>query len=83
MLPRSGGFQSNIVLSSVEWRSLLSNLSEDKIDELLLILEEEVGMSKDIGMETDRKLTVNKTRYLQRLEKLKIRMENLNDKANG
>ncbi len=83
MLPLSSGFRANVVLSSVEWAGILKNLDESRIDELLLILEEESGMNSDNEREKDRKLTMNRSTYLQRLEKLKIRIEDLTRKSNA
>lgn len=82
MLPLSQGFRSNVILSAGEWTAVLKKMDEAKIDELLLILEEESGMNKDIEKEKDRKLTFNRSSYLQRLEKLKIRIEDLTRKSN-
>ncbi len=81
LLPVSPGFRANVVLTENQWAGILQSLDEKKIDELLLILEEEKAMNQDVEKEKDRKLTVNQTAYLQRLEKLKIRMESLNHKT--
>lgn len=81
LLPISPGFRANVVLTANQWAGILMGLDEKKIDELLLILEEEKGMNMDVEKEKVRKLTVNQTAYLQRLEQLKIRMESLNHKT--
>lgn len=81
LLPYSPGFRANVVLTENQWAGILMGLDEKKIDELLLILEEEKGMNADVEKEKVRKLTVNQTAYLQRLEQLKIRMESLNHKT--
>lgn len=83
LLPLSQGFRSNVVFSDKEWAGILANLDESRIDELLLILEEERDMNGDVENEKDRKLTMNRSAYLQRLEKLKIRIEDLTRKSNA
>lgn len=81
LLPASPGFRANVVLTANQWAGILATLDEKKIDELLLVLEEEKGMNEDVEKEKVRKLTVNQTSYLQRLEQLKIRMESLTHKS--
>ena len=81
LLPVSPGFRANVVLTANQWVGILKSLDEKKIDELLLVLEEEKGMNQDVETEKLRKLTINQTAYLQRLEKLKVRMESLRHKA--
>ena len=81
LLPSSLGFRANVVLTANQWAGILATLDEKKIDELLLVLEEEKEMNEDVEKEKVRKLTVNQTSYLQRLEQLKIRMESLTHKA--
>lgn len=77
MLPRSAGFRANLNLSSEQWAGILSKLDEKKIDELMLILNEEKDMNGEVIKEKERKLAVNHSKYLQRLEKLKLRAESL------
>ena len=81
LLPVSPGMQANIVLSVNEWAGILQQIDEDKIDDLLLLLEEEGSMMSEIEKETKRKTEVNTAKYLQRLEQLKMRAESLKYKT--
>ncbi len=76
LLEQSGGMSTiPMKLSSNQWAGILSKLQEDRIDELLLILDEEQSMKALDDQTSKRKEQVNKTRYLHRLEKLKILLE--------
>lgn len=81
MLPQSPGMQANIVLSANEWAGILQQIDEDKIDDLLLLLEEEGSMISEVEKETTRKMEINTAKYLQRLEQLKLRAESLKYKT--
>lgn len=61
------------------WAGILSRLDEEKVDEFLLILEEERGMFADVEAKAERKREANRGKYLQLLENLKITMEQLPD----
>ena len=61
------------------WAGILSKLEEDKVDEFLMILEEERGMFADVEAKADRKRAASRGKYLQLLENLKITMEKLPD----
>jgi|GEM_PF-4437183 len=61
------------------WAGIFSKLEEEKVDEFLMILEEEHGMFADIDAKAGRKRLVNQKKYLQLLENLKITMEKLPD----
>lgn len=81
MLEKSPASNMNFVFSEAEWAGILSDLDEEKLDELLLILNEEHSMRKDVEKEQLRKKETNKARYLQRLENLKVRAESLQYKS--
>lgn len=77
LMEKSKAMMANLQMNAQDWAGILADLDEEKIDELLLILDEENIMQGDIQKESARKKEVNKTRYLQRLENLKIRSESL------
>jgi hypothetical protein len=77
LMEKSPAMMANLQMGSTDWSGILADLDEEKIDELLLILDEESLMHSDVQKEKVRKKEVNKTRYLQRLENLKIRAESL------
>ncbi|OGJ44652.1 hypothetical protein A3J23_00020 [Candidatus Peregrinibacteria bacterium RIFCSPLOWO2_02_FULL_48_14] len=73
MLEKSPAFQLVLPMSAEEWAGVLAKLDEDKIDDYLLILDEEKGTHLELKKEEKRKLQTNRTRYLQRLERLKVK----------
>lgn len=81
LMEKSPAMMANLQMGSGDWAGILADLDEEKIDELLLILDEEGLMHGDIQKEKARKKEVNKTRYLQRLESLKLRAESLQYKT--
>lgn len=86
MLPESSAMKKMLPFSKERWAGILAELDEDQVDDLLLLLKEEEGMHLDLDKKEDRRLQVNETRYLQRLEKLRISMETLlnkNSENNG
>lgn len=66
------GFDFNLE----QWANILTNLivmgQEEKIDEIMMILEEEQDMYLGVDKERSRKLQNAKTRLKQRVEKIKI-----------
>ncbi len=66
--------------SEEEWMNLLEGTSGKMLDEGLMILDEEQDMYEEVGKERIRKKKVNKTRLLQRTEKLKVQAEELANK---
>lgn len=73
LIPHSRALQKNA--SSADWAGILTKLDEEKIDELLLILQEENEMLGMTEEERLRKQAVNKTSYLQQLEKIRVSTE--------
>lgn len=72
LLEDSPAFQRVLPLTAQEWAGVLSELDEEKIDDYLLLLTEEQSMRAEIRKTEKRKKKVNHTRYLQRLERLKV-----------
>lgn len=83
MLVESPAFQLVLPMSSDQWAGVLSKLDEDKIDDYLLLLEEEKVTHLDLKKEEKRKLYSNRTRYLQRLERLKVKAKESLNKADA
>lgn len=75
----SDAVKRNLDLPRGKWASVLSDLSEDQIDDLLLMLKEESEMKVENKHEKERKLSVNETSFLNRLEQLKFSAESLTD----
>lgn len=76
---KSPAFRKVLPLAVQQWNAILAELDENKLDELLMIVDEEEQGYIDIKKKRDRKLSTNVARYLQRLEMLKIRSENVDD----
>jgi hypothetical protein len=78
---QSEAMQDVLALSEAQWISIVAELDEKKVDELLLVLEEEKDGYKEIEKKRVRQHHINDTRRLQRLERLKIRMEEISKNA--
>jgi len=68
-------------LSEPQWVGIFADLDESKLDDLLMVLREEADGYSDIEKKRQRRHMVNDTRRLQRLERLKIRMEEISKNA--
>ena len=79
LIPRSDAVKMNVQFPVENWAGILTDLDEEKIDDLLLILEEEAGMIADVEAERLRKQEINKTSYLQRMEKIRVAAETSDD----
>lgn len=76
LVTKSGGMKSlPLKFDHEQWAGIFSQMDEEKIDDLLLILEEEKEMELISDQTAKKAHKVNETRYLQRLEKLKISLE--------
>ncbi|MEK7146522.1 MAG: hypothetical protein AAB802_05090 [Patescibacteria group bacterium] len=62
-------------MTSMDWAGVLAKLDDEKIDELLLILQEENEMLHMTEEERLRKRALNQSSYMQRLEKLRLSTE--------
>lgn len=79
---KSKGMQSVLAISEAQWVAILAELDENKLDELIYVLSDEAETYVEIKKKRQRRHKVNDTRRLQRLERLKIRMEEINKQAN-
>lgn len=77
MLAASKGAQKEMPMSAEEWEQVLSVAGEDVLDDGLAIMNEEEEMRADIKKEAIRKKQVNKTRFLQRDERLRVEAEKI------
>ena len=76
---KSPAFRKILPLAAKQWHGILAEIDEEKLNELLLIVDEEEQGYLDIKKKKERKLSTNVARYLQRLEMLRIRSENADD----
>lgn len=67
-------------MSSAQWVGILAELDEKEVDEFLYVMKLEAEGHKEIEQKRRRRHLVNDTRRLQRLERLKIRMEEINER---
>lgn len=67
-------------MSSAEWVGIFAELDEKELDEFLYVMGEEKNGFEEIKQKAKRRLQVNETRRLQRMERLKIRMEAFHDR---
>ncbi|MBU0981572.1 hypothetical protein KKC94_02665 [Patescibacteria group bacterium] len=79
LIPQSEAVKARFDITTGKWQDVLSDLSEEQIDELILMLEEELSMKKDVKDEEQRKLAISHSNYARVLEKLKLRAETLLD----
>lgn len=78
-LSKSEAFRKTMDFTALQWIGILAELDDEKIDGFTLILDEEDSGLEGIEKERERKHVNNQARYLQRLEKLKISAELLDD----
>ena len=83
MLEESPAFRLVQPMNAGEWAGVLAKLDEDKIDDYLLLLDEEKVTHLELKKEEKRKLQSNRTRYLQRLERLKVKAKESINKTDG
>ena len=83
LLSDSKVFKQFLDVPAPMWAGILSQLDEKKVDDLLLILDEELSMRMGIKKKEERRLQINSSKYLQRLERLKIRAENVSANPSG
>lgn len=78
---KSEAMREVLDLNETQWIGVFADLDEKKLDDLLMVLREEAEGYTDIEKKRQRRHTVNDTRRLQRLERLKIRMEEISKNA--
>lgn len=66
-------------LSKEQWAGVFADLDEEALDDLLLVLDEEQDLKMGNDQKTKRKKQMNFSRYMRRLEQLKIRMEEMTE----
>jgi|GEM_PF-3515971 len=77
---RSRAMNRLIEMTAAEWVGILAELDEKELDEFLYVMNEERDGYEEIEKKRQRRHQVNDTRRLQRLERLKIRMEELSER---
>ncbi len=77
LLVKSEAFNSLLRFDKGQWEQFLSRLSDQQLDDLLLILDEEASMLREIDKEAARKHKVNETRLRQRFEQRHLEAEQL------
>ena len=77
-LAESPAFKRNVQMPAYLWAMMLETLDEEKIDGFLMLLDEENGLYKDIEEKDEKRKVKNGTRYLQRLERIRVTAE-MND----
>jgi hypothetical protein len=82
MLPESALVHKVMPGSSVNWAGVLSELDEDKVDSLLVLLEQE-GKVFVGGQNEEEWEEMGKEEYIDKLEDLRISMEEVSDNAPG
>ena len=89
MLPESAIVHKVMPKNSVDWAGVLSELDEDKVDSLLMLLEQEGHVFdgdrsfedwESLGLEGEE---MDQAEYIDRLEDLRISMEEVSDNAPG
>ena len=55
------------------WEKLVATWDENTMHTMILVLNEEDAMRKDLAVETMRKHEVNKTKLLQKIEQLRVK----------
>ena len=75
LMQSSGACQKEVWLTPSQWAGILTRLDEAATDELLLILREEVDMRKHDEAVARRKKATNAARLFQKMEKLKLSLE--------
>ncbi len=82
LIENSGGMkQFPLELTLEQWAGVFAEMQEEKVDDLLLILEEEAKMKLSDEQTEKRAHKVNQTRYLQRMERLKLSLEQAQQNA--
>lgn len=69
-----------IEMSASQWVGILAEMDEKDVDEFIYVMTEERQEYQDIKKKEERRLQINDTRRLQRLERLKIRMEEITER---
>lgn len=77
LLANSKAAQKAMPMSVSEWEAFLSEANDQALEDGFEILREEAEMREEIGKERLRKKEINKTRFLQKDEQLKVEAQEL------
>ncbi len=83
MLPKSSLVMRVMPKSQGEWAGILSELDEKKVDDLLMLLEQEGHVFVGGRDEHEWQEGIDKAEYIERLEDLRISMERVTDNPSG